>query len=342
MEEILHNPFFQTPLMVDFILPGAWILAKILAIILPLLLCVAYLTLAERKVIASMQLRRGPNVVGPFGLLQPLADGIKLILKETILPSEANKFLFIIAPMLTFTLAMIGWAVIPFSEGVVLADINVGVLYLLAISSLGVYGIIIAGWASNSKYAFLGAIRSAAQMVSYEVSIGFAMITVLLIVGSLNLTEIVLHKNTLVENILLLPMLVVFFISTLAETNRHPFDLPEAEAEIVAGYNVEYSSMAFALFFLGEYANMILMCGITTILFLGGWLPPFGIEALNFIPGFVWFAGKIAALLFVFIWVRAALPRYRYDQLMRLGWKVFLPLTLVWVVLVSAYVVYGG
>ncbi|MCE3233734.1 MAG: nuoH [Rickettsiaceae bacterium] len=337
MEEIL-----QMPLVQEYVIPGAWILAKILAIVLPMIFAVAYLTLAERKVIAAIQLRRGPNVVGPFGLLQPLADGIKLILKEVIVPTKSNKLLFLLAPVITFVLALVGWAVIPFSEGMVLANINVGVLYLLAISSLGVYGIIIAGWASNSKYAFLGAIRSASQMVSYEVSIGFVLITVLLIKGSLNLTEIVLHKTSLIENILLFPMMIVFFISILAETNRHPFDLPEAEAEIVAGYNVEYSSMAFALFFLGEYANMILMSGITSILFLGGWLPPFGIEALQFIPGFVWFALKISLLLFVFIWVRAALPRYRYDQLMRLGWKVFLPLTLVWVILISAYMLFSG
>ncbi len=329
-------------LLADYIIPLLINLGYILLIVLPLLGAVAYLTLAERKVIAAMQLRKGPNVVGPLGLLQPLADGLKLMLKEVILPSGANKALFIIAPMLTFILAMIGWAVIPFGEGMVLADINVGVLYLLAISSLGVYGVIISGWASNSKYAFLGAIRSAAQMVSYEVSIGFAIITVLLIVGSLNLTDIVMYERTWLEVALLFPMLIVFFISTLAETNRHPFDLPEAEAEIVAGYNVEYSSMTFALFFLGEYANMILMCGMTTILFLGGWLPPFGLAFLDFVPGIIWFAGKVAALLFVFIWARAALPRYRYDQLMRLGWKVFLPLTLIWVIVVSAYVVYTG
>ncbi len=337
IQQILQIPFVQ-----QYAWPFIWILLKILAILLPMLGAVAYLTLAERKVIAAMQMRKGPNVVGPFGLLQPLADGVKLMLKEVILPSGANKAIFIIAPMLTFVLAMIGWAVIPFSEGMVLANINVGVLYLLAISSLGVYGIIMSGWASNSKYAFLGAIRSAAQMVSYEVSIGLAIITVLLVVGSLNLTEVVLHKRTWIETILLFPMFIIFFISTLAETNRHPFDLPEAEAEIVAGYNVEYSSMTFALFFLGEYANMILMSGISTIFFLGGWLPPFGIEALNFIPGFIWFALKISMLLFVFIWVRAALPRYRYDQLMRLGWKVFLPLTLVWVVIVSGYLLYSG
>ncbi len=325
-----------------YIIPGAWILAKILLILLPLLGAVAYLTLAERKIIAAMQLRKGPNVVGPFGLIQPLADGVKLMLKEVILPTKSNKFLFLLAPVITFVLAMIGWAVIPFGEGLVLADINVGVLYLLAISSLGVYGVIIAGWASNSKYAFLGAIRSAAQMISYEVSIGFAMITVLLVVGSLNLTEIVMYERSFFDDIILFPMFVVFFISTLAETNRHPFDLPEAEAEIVAGYNVEYSSMTFALFFLGEYANMILMSAITTILFLGGWLPPFGIEFLSFVPGIIWFGLKISFLLFVFIWVRAALPRYRYDQLMRLGWKIFLPLTLLWVVLVSGFLLYTG
>ncbi len=328
-------------LIQQYIIPTAWIVGKILLVLVPLIVSVAYLTLVERKVIAAMQLRKGPNVVGPFGLIQPLADGIKLILKEVILPQKANKILFIIAPMLTFSLAMLGWAVIPIGPDFVIADINVGVLYLLAISSLGVYGIIISGWASNSKYAFLGAIRSSAQMVSYEVAIGFAIITVLLITGSLNLKEIVLYKRNFIEDIMLLPMMVVFFISALAETNRHPFDLPEAEAEIVAGYNVEYSSVTFALFFLGEYANMILMSAITTILFLGGWLPPFGIEALNFVPGIIWFALKISFLLFVFIWVRAALPRYRYDQLMRLGWKIFLPLTLVWVVIVSGYVVYG-
>jgi NADH-quinone oxidoreductase subunit H len=337
MEEILSMPFVQ-----NYALPLAWILAKILVIVVPLILCMAYLTLVERKVIAAMQLRKGPNIVGPFGLLQPIVDGVKLMLKEVIIPSGSNKILFIMAPMITFSLALVGWAVIPFGEGLVLANINVGVLYLLAISSLGVYGIIISGWASNSKYAFLGAIRSAAQMVSYEVSIGFAIITVLLVTGTLNLSEIVLHKNTWVENLLLAPMFIIFFISTLAETNRHPFDLPEAEAEIVAGYNVEYSSMVFALFFLGEYMNMILMSAISTILFLGGWLPPFGIEALQFIPGFVWFAAKVAFLLFVFIWVRAALPRYRYDQLMRLGWKVFLPTVLVWVVIVSAYMLFSG
>lgn len=325
----------------QYVIPVLWIIGKILLVIVPLILVMAYLTLAERKVIAAMQLRKGPNVVGPFGVLQPLADGVKLMLKEVIMPDRSNKILFLVAPMITFSLALLGWAVIPIGPDFVIADINVGVLYLLAISSLGVYGVIISGWASNSKYAFLGAIRSAAQMISYEVAIGFAIIAVLIVTGTLNLRELVLYKRDLVEQILLFPMCVVFFISTLAETNRHPFDLPEAEAEIVAGYNVEYSSMPFALFFLGEYMNMILMSGITTILFLGGWLPPFGIEALSFVPGIIWFALKIAFLLFVFIWVRAALPRYRYDQLMRLGWKVFLPFTLVWVVVISGYVVYG-
>ncbi len=318
------------------------IVLKILMLMIPLILSVAYLTYAERKIIGAMQLRKGPNVVGIFGLLQPIADAVKLIFKEPIIPSGADKFLYFLAPVITFVLAMIGWAVIPVSEDFVIADINVGVLYLLAISSLGVYGIIIAGWASNSKYAFLGAIRSAAQMVSYEVSIGFTIICVLLYSQSLNLTEIVNSHRTMPLHIelLLLPMFVVFFISILAETNRHPFDLPEAEAELVAGYNVEYSSMAFALFFLGEYANMILMSSIATILFLGGWLPPFNLEFLEVVPGFIWFVLKVCFCLFVFIWVRAAFPRYRYDQLMRLGWKVFLPLTLVWVVIMSAVVVF--
>jgi NADH-quinone oxidoreductase subunit H len=318
------------------------IVLKILTLLVPLLLCVAYLTYAERKIIAAMQLRVGPNVVGYFGLLQPIADALKLIFKEPIIPQKADKFLFMLAPVITFILAMIGWAVIPVSENFVIANINVGVLYLLAISSLGVYGVIIAGWASNSKYPFLGAIRSAAQMVSYEVAIGFTIICVLIYAGSLNLNDIVeSHKHMpWYMELLLLPMFVVFFISILAETNRHPFDLPEAEAELVAGYNVEYSSMGFALFFLGEYANMILMSGIASILFLGGWLPPFNLGFLSFVPGFIWFALKICFCLFIFIWVRAALPRYRYDQLMRLGWKVFLPLTLVWVVLVATVVVF--
>jgi NADH-quinone oxidoreductase subunit H len=311
-----------------FIWPGVIIVAGIVALLVPLLLGVAYLTYVERKVIAAMQIRKGPNVVGPFGLLQPIADALKLMTKETIIPSGANKVLFIIAPMLTFVLALVAWAVMPVNEGWVIADLNVGILYLFAISSLGVYGIIMAGWASNSRYAFLGALRSAAQMVSYEVSMGFVIITVLVCVGSLRLTDIVLAQRDLWFVIPLFPMFVIFFISTLAETNRSPFDLPEAEAELVAGYNVEYSAMTFALFFLGEYAAMILMCGMTTILFLGGWLPPFDIAPFNWIPGPFWFAGKVAALLFIYLWVRATFPRYRYDQLMRLGWKVFLPLSL--------------
>lgn len=324
----------------DIFLPGLWIVLKIVAIILPLLICVAYLTLAERRIIGFMQLRRGPNVVGPFGLLQPIADAIKLMFKEAVIPHKANKFLFLTAPAITFVLAMIGWAVIPFGEGLVLADINVGILYIFAVSSLGVYGIIIAGWASNSKYAFLGAIRSAAQMVSYEVSIGLVVITVLLMAGSLNLTDIVKAQETGWFLVPLFPMFIVFFISMLAETNRHPFDLPEAEAELVAGFNVEYSSMPFALFFLGEYANMILMSGLATILFLGGWLPPFDFAPFTWLPGPLWFAAKIAFLLFCFLWVRATFPRYRYDQLMRLGWKVFLPFSLFWVALTAGVLVY--
>ena len=326
----------------SYIWPAAWIVILIVLIVTPILLSVAYLTLAERKVIGWMQYRKGPNVVGPFGLLQPLADGAKLFLKETIVPSGSNRIIFVLAPMITFILSLIAWAVIPFNSGWVLADINVGVLYLFAISSLGVYGIIMAGWASNSKYAFYGALRSAAQMVSYEVSIGFVIVTVLLAVGSLNLTQVVEAQtgdgfwNWHFFGILF-PMFIVFIISALAETNRAPFDLPEAEAELVSGYNVEYSSMTFAMFFLGEYANMILMSGMTAVLFLGGWLPPIDIAPFNWIPGPIWFALKIAACLFIFLWVRATFPRYRYDQLMRLGWKVFLPLSLLWVVLTAGY-----
>ena len=319
--------------------PGIIIVAQIVAILVPLLLSVAYLTYAERKVIAAMQLRKGPNVVGPFGLLQPIADAVKLLFKETILPAGANKVVFLAAPILTFVLGLIGWAVIPFDEGWVLADINVGILYLFAISSLGVYGVIMAGWASNSKYPFLSALRSAAQMVSYEVSMGFVIVTVLICVGSLNLTDIVLAQKDLWFAVPLLPMFVIFFISTLAETNRSPFDLAEGESEIVAGFFLEYSSLSFALFFLGEYANMILMSAMTTILSLGGWLPIVDVAPFNWIPGIVWFAGKTALVLFLFLWVRATFPRYRYDQLMRLGWKVFLPLSLFWVVLTAGVVV---
>ena len=323
----------------DYLWPLVWTLFLILCIVLPVIVSVAYLTLAERKVIGWIQLRRGPNVVGPFGLLQPLADGLKLFLKETIIPSGANPVLFVIAPMITFTLALIAWAVIPFDEGWVLSDINVGILYLFAVSSLGVYGIIIAGWASNSKYPFLGALRSAAQMVSYEVSIGFVLVSVLLLSGSLNLSRVVEAQSGLWNVIPMFPMFVVFLISALAETNRAPFDLPEAEAELVAGYFSEYSSMTFALFYLGEYANMILMSGMTVVLFLGGWLPPLDMLPFTLLPGPLWFALKIALVLFIFLWVRATFPRYRYDQLMRLGWKVFLPFSLFWLVLTAGILV---
>jgi len=316
------------------------IVLKILLIVVPLLLFIAYLTYFERKVIGAIQLRKGPNVVGPFGLFQPIADGIKLLTKETIFPENSNKLIFIFSPILTFTLALIGWAVIPIDYKIVLADINVGVMYIFAVSSLGVYGIIMAGWASNSRYAFLGALRSAAQMISYEVSIGLIIISVLITSGSLNLTEIVMKQQHMWYVIPHFPMFIIFFISTLAETNRAPFDLPEAESELVAGYNVEYSSMSFGLFFLGEYGNMILMSSMSTILFLGGWLPPVDISFFENIPGFIWFLLKVTFLLFLFLWVRATLPRYRYDQLMRLGWKVFLPLSLAWIILTSSVVIY--
>jgi NADH-quinone oxidoreductase subunit H len=332
MDSLWTHPFWDT-----YAGQGTIMLAQILAVLVPLLLAVAYLTYAERKVIGAMQLRKGPNVVGPFGLLQPIADAAKLLFKETILPAGANRVIFVAAPMITFILAMIGWAVIPFGEGLVVSDLNVGILYLFAISSLGVYGVIMSGWASNSKYPFLGALRSAAQMVSYEVSMGFVIITVLVCVGSLNLTDIVMAQKTVWFCVPLLPMFVIFFISTLAETNRSPFDLPEGESEIVAGFFLEYSSMTFALFFLGEYASMLLMGAMTSILFLGGWLPPLDIAPFNWIPGPIWFFGKIAACMFVFLWVRATFPRYRYDQLMRLGWKVFLPFSLLWVVLTAGF-----
>lgn len=315
------------------------IISKILALTIPLLLGVAFLTLAERKVMASMQRRKGPNVVGIFGLLQPIADGLKLLVKEPVLPSNANLVIFLFAPVLTFLLSQVAWAVIPFGEGLVLADLNVGLLYVFAISSLGVYGIITAGWSSNSKYAFLGGLRSAAQMVSYEVSIGLILITVLLCVGSLNLTEVVMAQRHVWFCVPLFPLLLLFFISCLAETNRAPFDLPEAEAELVAGFNVEYSSMGFALFFLGEYANMIVMSSLCALFFLGGWLPPINLAIFYWIPSAFWFGLKIMLFLFTFIWARAAFPRYRYDQLMRLGWKVFLPQSLAWVILVSAILI---
>lgn len=317
-----------------------WTLLHIGAIVGCVLGGVAYLTYAERKILGAMQRRQGPMTVGPFGLLQPIADGIKLLSKETILPTQANKPVFILAPMMLFSLALLAWAVIPVDAKVVLANINVGILYLFAISSMGVYGIIMAGWASNSRYAFLGGMRSASQMVSYEVSMGLVIVCVLLTTGTLNLTGIIEAERPWWMVALLFPMFIVFLVSILAETNRAPFDLPEGESELSGGFMVEYSSMTFALFFLGEYANMILMSAMTTVLFLGGWHVPFGIEALSFVPGWIWFVLKICAVLFFFIWARASFPRYRYDQLMRLGWKVFLPLSLVWIVVVAGTLLY--
>jgi len=301
---------------------------KILVIVIPLLISVAYFTIAERKIMGIIQRRKGPNVIGFLGLLQPLADGLKLFVKETIFPSNSNTAIFLIAPMLTFILSLIGWAVIPFSKKVVLSDINVGVLYLFATSSLSIYGIIMAGWSSNSKYPFLGALRSAAQMISYEVSIGFIIINVCICVGSFNLSSIVIAQTNMWFVFPLFPMFLIFCVSMLAETNRHPFDLPEAEAELVSGYNVEYSAMTFALFFLGEYANMLLMSAFVSILFLGGWLPFINIFPFNILPSSFWFSLKIALGIIFFIVTRATLPRYRYDQLMYIGWKNFLPLSL--------------
>ena len=334
----------------------AWFIATIIGILLialPLMLAVAMIIYAERKIWAAMALRRGPNVVGPWGLLQSFADGLKVFLKETIIPTSANKGLFLIAPIVTFTVALIVWAVVPFQSGVVLADVNVGLLYVLAASSLGVYGVIVAGWASNSKYPFFSALRAAAQMVSYEVSIGFVLICVVLYSGSFNLSAIVLDQkghglgivNAFAFNLLLFPMWVVFFISSMAETFRTPFDLVEAESELVAGHQTEYSSMSFALFWLGEYANVILMCALNAILFWGGWLPPLDIPFLYLVPGIVWLFAKMLFFFFCFGWVKATVPRYRYDQLMRLGWKIFLPLSLVFVVLVSGWLMltrFGG
>jgi len=319
-----------------------WTLVKILVIVVPIMLTVAYLTLAERKVIGYMQVRIGPNRVGYFGLLQPLADGLKLLMKEIIIPSGSNKFLFVIAPVLALIPALAAWAVIPFSEDMVLTDINAGLLYILAMTSLGVYGIIIAGWASNSKYAFIGALRSAAQTVSYELPMGFALVCVLMVSQSMNLGDIVLGQKSSVGLfgwyfIPLFPMFVVYFISGVAETNRAPFDMAEGESEIVAGFHVEYSGMTFALFFLAEYANMILIAILTSIMFLGGWLPPFDIAPFNLLPGIFWLLAKTSFILFLFLWFRATFPRYRYDQLMRLGWKVFIPLTLVWVVIIGGW-----
>ena len=313
---------------------------KILYVLIPVLVSVAMIVWLDRRIWAFVQKRRGPNVVGPFGLFQTLADALKYIFKEIIIPASSNKIIFILAPIVTMTLALIAWAVIPFSEDYVLADINVGILYIFAISSLGVYGIIMAGWASNSKYPFLGSIRSAAQMVSYEVSIGLIIINVLLCVGSLNLSDIVLAQEKIWFVIPLFPMFVIFFISSLAETNRPPFDLPEAEAELVAGYQTEYSGMMYAMFWLGEYANILLMCALGSILFLGGWLAPMDIPLFDIVPPPVWLILKILFLFVLFALIKAIVPRYRYDQLMRLGWKVFLPFSLIWVVLTSGYLLY--
>lgn len=312
---------------------------KSLAIIIPLLIAVAYFTLIERKIMASVQRRRGPNVVGYLGLMQPLADGLKLFVKETVLPSTSNIYIFVVAPMITFILSLLGWAVLPYGENLVISDINVGIFYLLSISSLSVYGILLSGWSSNSKYAFLGAIRSISQMISYEISISFIILTVVLFSGSFNLSKIVLSQQKIWFCFLLFPSFLLFFVSALAETNRHPFDLPEAEAELVSGYNVEYSGMAFALFFLGEYSNMLLMSALTATLFCGGWLPIFSIFPFMLIPGPVWFGLKILFFTIFFCLIRAAVPRYRYDQLMDLGWKTFLPCSVGWLIFCSSIIV---
>ncbi len=319
-----------------------WTLIKIMAIVAPLMIGVAYLTLAERKVIAYMQVRIGPNRVGPYGLLQPIADGLKLMFKEVIIPTGSNHFLFVIAPVLALMPALAAWAVVPFDDGMVLADVNAGVLYILAMTSLGVYGVIIAGWASNSKYAFIGALRSAAQIVSYEIPMGFALVTVLMVAQSMNLGDIVRGQQSDAGLlgwyfIPLFPMFIVFLIAGLAETNRAPFDVAEGESEIVAGFHVEYSGMAFALFFLAEYANMILIAVLMSIMFLGGWLPPFNIAPFTWLPGIFWLLAKMSFVLFLFLWFRATFPRYRYDQLMRLGWKVFIPITLIWVAVIGGW-----
>ena len=327
--------FFQA-----YVMPFMLITAHSLAIMIALLLALAFFMYADRKVWAAVQLRRGPNVVGPFGLLQSFADILKYLFKEVVVPTTANKGVFLLAPFLTMFLALSAWAVIPFDEGWAVADINLGILYVLAISSLGVYGVIMGGWASNSKYPFLGALRSAAQMVSYEVSIGLVIITVLLCVGSLNLTDIVLAQKNIWFCVPLFPMFVVFFISALAETNRPPFDLPEAESELVAGFMVEYSSTPYVVFMIGELANIVLMCAMTTILFLGGWLPPIDVAPFNMVPGVIWFTLKLCLTFFMFALVKAMVPRYRYDQLMRLGWKIFLPFSLIWVVLTAGVLQY--
>lgn len=315
-----------------------WVVAKITAIVAPLMLCVAYFTFAERKIIGYMQVRVGPNRVGPRGWLQPIADALKLLMKEIILPRRANKTLFLTAPLLSITPALAAWAVVPFSDELILADIDAGLLYILALTSMGVYGVIVAGWASNSKYAFLGAMRSAAQIVAYEIAMGFALVGVLMVAGSLNLRDIVLHQS---GNLLhwywlpLLPLLVVYFISGVAETNRAPFDVAEGESEIVAGFHVEYSGMAFAVFFLAEYANMLLIAALTVLLFFGGWLPPFNVAPFTWVPPLLWFGIKTSMVAFLFLWLRATFPRYRYDQIMRLGWKILIPVTLVWIAVIG-------
>ncbi|MDD3020105.1 MAG: NADH-quinone oxidoreductase subunit NuoH [Alphaproteobacteria bacterium] len=324
----------------NFWMQSLAVVATILAFSVCIMVFVAFVTYAERKVLGAMQRRQGPMTVGPFGLLQPFADAFKLLSKETIIPTQANRPVFFMAPILILTLALVAWSVIPIGAQLVLANINVGVLFLFAVSSLGVYGVIMAGWASNSKYAFLGGLRSASQMVSYEVSMGLVIVTVILCTGSMNLSEIVMADRPWWMQVMLLPMLVIFLVSILAETNRAPFDLPEGESELSGGFMVEYSAGTFVLFFLGEYMNMVLMSAITTVLFLGGWLPPFGIEALAFVPGPIWFVLKVCAVLFFFFWTRATFPRYRYDQLMRLGWKVFLPFSMVWVVVVAGALIY--
>ncbi len=329
--------FFQE--LFGFTWPAVWALIKIVAIVAPLMIAVAYLTLAERKVIGAMQVRIGPNRVGPFGLLQPIADGLKLMFKEIIIPSGSNKILFVLAPVLTIAPALAAWAVIPFSPELVLANVDAGLLYIMAITSMGVYGVIVAGWASNSKYAFLGSLRSAAQIVSYEIAMGFALVGVLMASQSLNLVDIVNGQQGGIFSwywLPLFPLFIVYLISGVAETNRAPFDVAEGESEIVAGFHVEYSGMAFAVFFLAEYANMILIATLTAIMFLGGWQPLFEFAPFTWIPGFVWFMFKIAFVLFLFLWFRATFPRYRYDQIMRLGWKVFIPITLVWILVVGA------
>ncbi|MBF0368072.1 MAG: NADH-quinone oxidoreductase subunit NuoH [Magnetococcales bacterium] len=331
MAEILQQIHSLGESYLGILWPLVWVVIKITVVLVPVLTAVSYLTLAERKVIGYMQVRIGPNRVGFFGILQPMADAVKLFMKETLIPERSDKVLFLMAPTLTLIPALVIWAVIPFSPELVLADINVGLLYILAISSLGVYGVLMAGWASNNRYAFLGAIRSAAQMVSYEVSMGFTLIPVVMLAGSLNLGKIVASQADMWNIIPLLPLFVIYFISVVAETNRAPFDLPEADPELVAGFNVEYSAMTFGMFFLGEYANMILVSFVGAIVFLGGWLPP--VAFLSFIPGLVWLLAKVGFLLFVFLWLRATFPRYRYDQLMRLGWKVFLPISLFWIFL---------